>query len=52
MPRLNQPNSPPPTWPSPFLTGLSSVAHSAGVSVNAINAEKLIAATMVTENWR
>ena len=33
-------------------TGFSSVAHSAGVSDSASSAEKPIAATMVTENWR
>ena len=37
---------------SPFLIGLSSVAHSAGVRMIATSTESVIAETMVTENCR
>ncbi|MGY4447987.1 hypothetical protein ACVWZR_002647 [Bradyrhizobium sp. i1.3.1] len=50
--RLNQPNTPRFAWPWPAATGFRIVAHSAGVSDSARKAEKPIAATMVTENWR
>ncbi len=39
-----------PCWP--WATGLSSEAHSAGVSVSATSTDSAMAATMVTENWR
>jgi hypothetical protein len=35
-----------------LATGLSSVAHSAGVSVSATNTDSAIAETMVIENCR
>ena len=36
----------------PAAGGLSSVAHSAGVSVSATNTDSAMAATMVMENCR
>ncbi len=50
--RLNQPKKPFFSWCEPFSIGLSSVEHSAGVSVRAISAEKKIEATIDSENWR
>ncbi|MCY1543792.1 hypothetical protein D9M68_796250 [compost metagenome] len=51
-PRLNQPKKPRFSWWWPASTGLSSVAHSAGVSDSAMKAEKPIEATITAENWR
>jgi len=50
--RLNQPNGPRVACAWPGSTGLSSVAHSAGVSDRAISAEKPIDATITAANWR
>ena len=36
----------------PFSTGLSMVAHSAGVNTMATSTDSAMAATMVIENWR
>ena len=38
-------------WP-PLATGLSIVAHSAGVSTMATRTENVIAVTIVAVNWR
>ena len=38
-------------WP-PLAIGLSSVAHSAGVSTMATSTENAIAVTIVAVNWR
>jgi hypothetical protein len=49
--RLNQPKKPPFSWWSSD-TGLSSVAHSAGVSVRARKAENRMDTAIDSENWR
>jgi len=49
---LNQPKKPFFSWLWPAATGLSSVAHRAGVSDSARNAENAIEVAMVAENWR
>jgi hypothetical protein len=51
-PRLNQPKKPVLAWWWPASTGLSSVAHSAGVSDSAMKAENAIDTTITAENWR
>jgi hypothetical protein len=51
-PRLNQPKKPRLSRWWPACTGLSNVAHSAGVSDSARNAENSIELTITSENWR
>ena len=50
--RLNQPKKPRSAWCSPFFSGFSIVAHSAGVSTIATSTDSAIAETMVAENCR
>ena len=48
----NQLNQPASAHSCPLATGLSSVAHSAGVRIIAISTERIIEETIVIENWR
>ncbi|MNP02762.1 hypothetical protein D3C76_946230 [compost metagenome] len=48
--RLNQPKKPLRSWCSPLATGLSMVAHRAGVRLRARNAENRIDTAIDTEN--
>ncbi|MNH12480.1 hypothetical protein D3C79_720240 [compost metagenome] len=48
--RLNQPKKPLRSWCSPLATGLSRVAHSAGVRLRARNAENRIDTAIDSEN--
>ena len=50
--RLNQPKKPRFCRLCPFCTGLSRVAHSAGVRTRATTTESSMAETMVSENCR
>ena len=50
--RLNQPKKPFFSRWCPASTGLSSVAHKAGVSDSARKAENAMAVAMVAANWR
>jgi len=43
---------PPSAGSCPLGTGLSSEAQSTGVRIKATNSESIMAAMMVTENWR
>jgi len=49
---LNQPKKPVFSWWCPASTGFSKLAHSAGVSDSARNADSRIDDTITAENWR
>ncbi|MNP77060.1 hypothetical protein D3C76_1744100 [compost metagenome] len=50
---MNQPKKPPlAVWCSPFFSGLSMVAQSAGVKISATSTDRPMAETMVMENCR